>query len=521
MDLVKIRTVTSIIPLVSILSLVTTKGYSTVQNDYRVILQPREWKIRDHINHATEIEYRFSLGLKWSEVDLTYPSCNQVACKGIVNGKRKHCEQVCATQVWHERNGLLQTAKYAYERAIVLLNTTFGDLAALIETHIPDPTLEKHISVQARAWEHRILIDVMKYHRMLLETILDNITMNNQHASFLVSPSTSTAKISVFELLDTWKTGVLNFAIQLDTLVHILREARLQLLRCAYAVQVSDLTSCQPGLIHGLYTDTPVDSHWHSLDRLVLIARRVAWNRVTLSFWYMPFIDSSQGDRICWLDRPMLNDTHSNYKVPKCNAQGVCEPLEIDNNILSQCEVNKDGEIGIDCHVICEGSCFGPICYNSESETYTPREIYPDQQKSSFVNYNLLFLTTKTPRILRTVQSLSQRDVNESYSRMLTRAHEASHLLQEGQRVLIEFIKVKSIAQKYIEKVTKSGRDGGEYEDEQRKLQYIAVASLTLSVLTCPIFLVLLIKIFRRTNVPGDKIPLMRSNRYHNIQHND
>ncbi|KAK7915596.1 hypothetical protein WMY93_011357 [Mugilogobius chulae] len=136
-------------------------------------------------------------------------------------------------------------------------------------------------------------------------------------------------------------------------------------------IHMSDMASCQPMLLPGFYTDTPVSSHCQPADTPVLIAVREIWKVVALSFWYLPFIDSSGGNRTCWLDRPMLNDTHSNYRVPECNSRGLCEPLEMDNRILTDCQVNEHGELSLECQVFCGDSCFGPICYNLESETYT------------------------------------------------------------------------------------------------------------------------------------------------------
>ncbi|MEO1630843.1 MAG: hypothetical protein AAFU38_08695 [Bacteroidota bacterium] len=179
--------------------------------------------------------------------------------------------------------------------------------------------------------------------------------------------------------MSSWKSGALLLAAQLNTLASALVGAKERLLDCAQGVLRYDMTGCAPGFPPDFYTDVPLSersiSHASASlgTRVVFAVRRDRWNPVPLSRWYMAFLDVSRGNRVCWLDRRMVNLSETNYREPSCDWRGLCDPLEVDADTLFECQVRADGRVPPSCPVSCGPRCFGPLCYKHELDSYELR----------------------------------------------------------------------------------------------------------------------------------------------------
>lgn len=73
--------------------------------DHRVILHPSRWKIRTPERRGAYFVYRFFLGFNWTELEVNYPQCPQVACRGLPHpyqGCDRHESHVpCALCFYH------------------------------------------------------------------------------------------------------------------------------------------------------------------------------------------------------------------------------------------------------------------------------------------------------------------------------------------------------------------------------------------------------------------------------------
>lgn len=486
--------------------------------DHRVILYPGRWKIRTPAIHSVYVTYHFLLGFNWTELEVNYPECSQVACRGLPDS-HQGCDHLCSTGTWHDATITLKTSTVEYNRAMASLDAAFNDLAALMDTHIvnrqrsvSDPVsklLSYHDAVSASDPQ---IVDVMQYYRTLIDEALKDV---GEHFPGMLSYAPlntesilenrpvlgSNNPIKFNELLDTWKSGAFKLAGQLNSVTFIFQGAQQRLQSCAQGVQRLDMTGCEPGFITGFYTDIPVASRSLSSSRLVMVVKRDRWNPLALSRWYMPFIDSSKGNRTCWLDRPMVSDNHVNYRVPQCDCRGVCEPLEPDNDTLLACEVNETGEISLACPVVCGSPCFGPICYQSQSNTYTLRTAYRVARDIDVENDQNVVQVKRSPRMLSKVYSLSELDIQTSLAGIRNRSTWSSVLVQRGETVLHNIIAMDVTARKYIDKVyadntTQSqGPKCVDCEHMIHRSQFMAAVSVTLSALTCPLLIIVSIKL--------------------------
>lgn len=504
--------------------------------DHRVILNPGRWKIRTPGRRSSYTAYHFFIGFNWSELEITYPKCSQVACIGLPHS-HKGCDQLCSSGTWRDATITLSTATLEYNRAMTLLNAAFNDLAALMDTRImnnhnlavSDPVsklLSYHGKVSA---SDPHVVDVMQYYRTLIEGALENVVsnfpstlayapLNTDPLLYNQLPPGSNGTNRFNWLLDTWKSGAFKLAIQLNAVTFAFQGAHQRLLSCAQGVQRSDMTGCEPGFITQFYTDIPVASRSLSSSRLVMVVRRDSWNPVVLSQWYMAFIDSSRGNRTCWLDRHMVNDTNYNYRMPQCDPRGVCEHMEVDTETVSACEVNDKGEIGLECPVVCGAPCFGPICYQAKADMFTLRSTSVGKYDIDTANDGSVVLMTNSPRILSKVYSLSEVDIDTSIASVRNRSVQATLLLQQGQTVLQEIIAMDATARKYIDKVraeTASQSQGTKCVDCELMIgrsRFMAAASVTLSALTCPVLIILVVKVMVGTKT--ENVPVRTTRRF-------
>lgn len=486
--------------------------------DHRVILYPGRWKIRTPVTRHAYVAYHFYLGLNWTKLNVNYPECSQIACIGLPDSHRG-CDHLCSSETWRDASIALNRATREYSRATLRLDATFADLAALMNTHIVNQEMGPVSASNPQ------VVDVLRHHRAFIAEALKDVAAH--HTAFdafannqlLASRSNVTSKFN--KLLDTWKSSALKFAVLLNAVTFALQGARQRLLMCAQGVQRADMTGCEPDFITEFYTDIPVasrvpsslSSSSSSPTGLIMIVERDHWRPTVLSRWYLPFIDSSNGNRTCWLDRPMVSDMHGNYRVPLCDWRGVCEPLERDYETLSACEVDKSGEISLRCPVVCGVPCFGPICYQPRSNTYTPRTASGGTHDIDTKNNLTLVQVTKSPRILSKVYSLSETDIHASLAGILNRSTRASELLERG-RTLLQTINTMAVtARNYIgkaqaETAQEQSRETACIKNERviGQNQIMAGASVTLSILTCPLLIVIILK--NRSSRDSGNVPV-------------
>jgi hypothetical protein len=368
----------------------------------------------------------------------------------------------------------------------------------------------------------------MGYYRILIEGALENVVkhfpstlshgpLNADPLLYNRQPPGSNDTSRFNGLLDTWKSGAFKLAIQLNAITFAFQGAHQRLLSCAEGVLRSDMTGCEPGFITEFYTDIPVASRSLSSSRLVMVVRRDSWKPVVLSQWYMAFIDSSRGNRTCWLDRHMVNDTNYNYRMPQCDPRGVCEHLKPDEDTVSACEVNYKGEISLECPLVCGAPCFGPICYKAKSDMFTLRSTSAGKPDTDTANDVSVVRMTKSPRILSKVYSLSDLDIYTSIASVRNLSAQSTLLLQQGQTVLRDIITMDAMARKYIDKVradTASLSQGNKYVDCELMIgrsRFMAAASVTLSALTCPLLIILVVKVMVGTKTQDVPMRTTRS----------
>lgn len=118
---------------------------------------------------------------------------------------------------------------------------------------------------------------------------------------------------------------------------------------------------------------------------------------------------------------------------------------------------------------------------------------------------------TKSPRILSKVYSLSEAHIHTSLASIQDRSARSSELLQRGDTVLQNIIAMDVTARKYIDKVhaktAATQSQGTKCVNCERMIgrsRFMAGASVTLSALTCPLLIVVIIKLrsTKNQNVP-------------------
>lgn len=485
-----------------------TSGIGDVE--HRVILKPGLWKIRSVERSKTYITYQFFLGFNWTDLEIHYPTCSQIACEGL-SAPYQGCDSLCSTGTWPEATLTLNTAMLDYIRAMDSLDATVNDLAAIMDTHVVNqhsspPDSVAKLLYHSKTADLQPRVDVMRYHRSLIEQAIGDLTEN-----FPITPHADRrlphrSNVSMFnELLDAWKGGAFTLAVMLNSITVAFRGAQQRLLLCAQCVERSDMTGCEPEFAAEFYTDTPVATSSVSASRLILVAEREFWDPTVLSRWYMAFVDSSNDNRTCWLARPMLNDTSSNYRSPQCDTRGICEPLEVDNVTITACQVSESGELSLLCPVVCGSQCFGPLCYRLKTNAYW---LIAAPGVSQHRND---FIVTAPPRTLSKTHSLSETDIQRSLAEIRNLSLESLELWMRGGDVLQDIVAMELVAREYIrkarsEKHTRCDGVPSDYEHTLSRSSFMAAVSITLSALTCPLLIFLVTKMrsdtTNRSNAP-------------------
>lgn len=476
--------------------------------DHRTILQPGIWKIRTVDKKDTLLVYQFSLEENPNEQLNSYPDCSYVACRGLPDSTNQGCDNLCKLETFREASATFETAKTEYKRSSESLNVIFGDLSALMNTHIINPkgsAFERVSKVMSKANSigGPITIDVLQRYRTRIRDATSNLDayLSSDSEHLRVNPAFGPYwNKTLINALDIWKAGALRLAVQLNAATFAFQGAYQRLLSCAQGVYSSDMTGCEPGFITGYYTDVPVASVHQGPSKLSVLVRRDYWKPVALSHWYMAFIDTSKNNRTCWLSKAMVSDGRSDYSEPVCDYRGLCQPLIPENATVTACSLNDIEKFSASCPVVCEGNCFGPLCYQPERDTYTLRTIALGNDTTD--NHHVVFLRTSSPRVLSKVYSLSDLEIPGYLATIHRDTDLSSELLNQGQTVIQDILRMSSDAQVYIEKLTQieNSRSAlhasmNECDHMTRRARIMGAVSVALSVITCPLLIWLIIRV--------------------------
>lgn len=400
------------------------------QGDHRLILTPGQWKIRSREPPAY-VTYNFNLGLDISKQQIVYPACVHIACQGRA-----------------ERSGC---------------------------------------STPART------IDVMTYYRAMMRQSLSEIKNLSRPVKRITGESYLANSTRLVNALETWKAGVYALTTHLNSMISTIRAAEQRLVLCSEGVARADMTGCEPHLSAKFHTDIPISSRSVSVSTLTLLAMRKTWEPLLLSRWFMSFIDTSQNNRVCWLATSMVTDGAVDYKMPYCDARGLCDPLQLDETTVSSCAVDAAGAVSLHCPLQCGAPCNGPVCYNSHTERYNILA----SQTGSTTEHD--FNHTIKPRPLTQAQSLTAADLRQTLAYVNNIANETSRLLQRTRNVFstVEETKTQSVAymgKVDVDMVSLCDRVTEEYHQAFARLQILSYLSLILSVITCPLLVIICTK---------------------------
>ncbi|KAK2813514.1 hypothetical protein Q5P01_000798 [Channa striata] len=457
---------------------------------------------RSRVDRPAYLVYHFSLGAGGqrrtpaaSSVTPTAPC----ACEGL-SASRRGCDSVYSRRQVARRLRAVSTAARDYGRALREVDSAFGHLTAVVNTRVGRNVAMDSMESGLPLSHSPDRVDVMMDHRALIEeTRAAAISTARRFAARGtedgVAPLRSTGKF--LGRMNSWKSGALLLSFQLNSATFALIGARERLLACARGVLRSDMTGCAPGFRPEFYTDVPAASRSPPSSSpssgLVLEVRRDRWNPVSLSRWYMAYVDSSQGNRTCWLDRSMLNDSRSDYREPICDRRGLCDPLELDDDTLAACDVRRDGEVSSECPLACGSPCFGPLCYKRGSSSYELRVAVDLDPESAEI------LVASEPRILSKAYSVSEEDARASLAQMRERAGRALEQLDRGVSVVHALkqmnSKLRSCADRIDSGNVKCLRETDECRRSVVRGGAAATASLVFSAITTPLLIVLILKL--------------------------
>lgn len=475
----------------------SSNNYSDAQpqDDHRLILTPGRWKVRSR-DPPVYITYSFVLGLDISKQQVLYPTCVQIACHG--RAERSGCSTPCLSEPWSQTDALRETTVDLYDRAAQSMVASFVDLAAIMDTHITSepsdlPTGSRRASAEGGSY-HARTIDVMAYYRAMMSQSLGEIKNLTRPVEALTAESHPANSTRLANALETWKSGVYALTIHLNSMISTARAAEQRLVLCSEGVARADLTGCEPHLSAKFHTDVPLASRSVSASSLTLLAMRRTWEPMLLSRWFMAFVDTSQNDRVCWLATSMVTDGTADYEMPHCDASGLCDPLQLDETTVLACTVDASGAVSSHCPLQCGAPCNGPVCYNSNTERYNILA-WPVGPTTREHGFNL----TAKPRSLVQAQSLTASDLGQTMAYVANMANETAGLLRRTRDVFgaVEETKTQSLA--YMRKVNVDmlpvcDRVTEDYHRAFIRLQLLSYLSLVLSVIACPMLVIIFTK---------------------------
>lgn len=470
-----------------------TNGSDTqTQGDHRLILTPAQWKIRS-LDPPAYVTYNFNLGLDITKQQIAYPTCARIACQGRAE-HQSGCSAPCSSGPWQQTDALLQTTINLYGRAVESLDASFTDLAAIMDTHIMSVTSDWTGGPRAAGdlYSSRS-VDVMEYYRAMMRQSLSEIKTVLLPVKTIANRGSRLTNSTRLVSLETWKIGVQTLATHLNTMILTIKAAEQRLVLCFEGVVRSDMTGCEPHHSAKFHTDIPISSKSVSVSKLSLLAMRKTWEPVLLSRWFMPFVDTSRNDRVCWLTTSMVTDGAANYKMPYCDARGLCDPLQLDETTVSSCQVDHTGTVSLHCPLQCGEPCNGPVCYDTRTKQYN----ILSSQTGAATEHG--FNRTTEPRTLTRARSLTDADLLQTLAYVNNITEETSSLWQRTQTVFssVEDMRTQSVA--YMKKVDDDmvpfcDQLAEDYQQAFTRLQILSYMSLILSVLTCPVLMIICTK---------------------------
>lgn len=478
-------------------AVVTGESGPSVLSDRRVILRPGRWKILRAGDGQAFLSYRFNLNWNLTSfVSVDYPECAKVACQGLPdNGERLSCDIICGSGSWRDADFALSTALSSQIRTARELQAAFGDLMALADAHLDRELGSKNSGPQALR-----SVDVMKYHRSLIEETQAAAKGTAEgfrtqiYADNDVSLSRSSGSPFV-ERMNAWKSGALLLSAQLNAVTFAFVGARERLAVCAQGLMRADMTGCAPGSPSEFHTDIPTAARpIFSLSThggLALDVERKKWQPVLLSRWFMLFVDSSAENRTCWLDRGMVNDSSLSYREPRCDRRGLCEALLVDRDTFSVCHAMRGSKFGPECPLVCGSACFGPLCYDTRSASYS---LTKGVEAESWRGRSEEILVAGEPQTLskgedERAKVLEMQAVTDAHLDLLDRAVSVTRAVETLNATIKRY--VEKFESKAVECTLR------ERQCERAAVRGTAAASvaLFLSTVTCPLLVLVIVKI--------------------------
>lgn len=451
---------------------------SESETDVRLIHPPEVWKIRDPQSGSSYLTYHFFLGSNWTSLKAHYPECSSVACLGLPASYRE-CEKLCSYGTWNDVSAALASVTRDYDETAARLDAAFNDLAALVDARLVDETSPLSPGLSA--------VDILRDDRRSIEKALSDLGASKG----LDTGEDGVAAGGLVNIMESWKTGVFKYSAQLNVVTSALQRARARLQLCAHAIRLSDMIGCKSGFAIDRVADVPVNARLLSSSQFSVVVKRVPWTPITLSPWSMHFLDTSRNNRTCWLDRLMVNDSYANYRAPRCDTRGLCEPPEPDEDTIRRCRVTERGKLSVDCPITCGHRCFGSICYDEQLGIYRQKSGEPLPGETSAI-----------PVMLTDVYSWSDSDLKDSVVRAQDLLGRAAELLASGEQLLLGVKDVNAAVEKYTQRahVTSSVMCAHETkciadcEETMSRSRIVASAALVLSVITLPLLIILILK---------------------------
>lgn len=306
-----------------------TASQTTAPQTNRIILSSERWKILQTNEVVTRMLYIFELDdNEWDLDGFEFPTCTEAACEGLLEYK-EICENMCTDNDYiHDR---LRNISSDHKRITRSLHAKLSDLKA-ITSNVVAIDAANRVFLDTRT-ERRI--NVLQPYTTAIGDIVQSLTVmrKRQPRQFDVSFH-SKMYVSVNEIrthVDKWMADAGFLLGRLTSVLHELHKAELHLQLCTQSVHSLDMSVCEPNSVStGYYTDTPTNVFDFGEDvGLQIQTIRETWDLVTLSRWYMAFINIGHNDstEVCWLTRDMVTDRITDYNVPYCDRRGLCNSL--------------------------------------------------------------------------------------------------------------------------------------------------------------------------------------------------
>lgn len=473
----------------------TTRPPFIAQNN-RIILSPAQWKILRNTETPTRVLYTFKFDANeddWNTIPFDFPMCAVYACEGLLEYWQT-CEDLCANHSLVRERLRVVSSEYAETarslearlfdlRSVSLRATTANSLDDTDGCFSGDRSAKR--------------IDVLQPYAAAISKIAQTLnvtrTLNFGSRVSAASPQRFAVANEIRDRVGDWAAEAHFVTERVTSALYELHKAELHVQLCTQSALGLDMSGCEshslsPG---GYYTDTPtrvLGAYDHSCVETV----REAWDPVTLSRWYMAFTTVYHGNtHVCWLTRGMLGDHANDYAVPQCDSRGLCQPLVVDNDTYTAC---NDAALPVNCPVLCDVPCFGPLCYDAESGGF---RIQTALRSFRSVEARTGIINRASPRRVRAPYAVYAYDIAEFKNRIDAIVDNASFARKWGERVLYDAANMRRLVDEYA---TAAADDVGVQQLGWKKarercahVNAMATASIVLSTTAVPVLFVVLL----------------------------